>query len=111
MNEREVQALYDEFLAADGDAVHLKTTPTDRAFAERPDAYISEDAFDRLVQQFRTWVGTRFMRRGKGIREVEVEVRVKIDGEVASVLTVPYTPRPILDGTHRAASERKKGTA
>lgn len=42
MNERETQALYDEFLAADGDAVRLKATRTDRAFAERPDAFISE---------------------------------------------------------------------
>jgi hypothetical protein len=85
MTQEEQQRLYAAFMAQPGDTVQLEAHRDPVAVArDGHESHISTEAFDRLVQQARLWIGSRMIRfhdrTGRGAHDVTVELTVRTTG-------------------------------
>jgi hypothetical protein len=100
------KAFYEEFLNYDGGDVVLRVDRGEEEYAKRPEHFPSEHAFENLLNQAAAWIGSRMVRRhkarGVGVKNLEVTVSVRMDGEDPETTeTVRFTA---IDGRHRRAS-------
>lgn len=101
------QQLYEDMLKVDGGQIIISANRDPEKVAEQDaesglPSFISHEAFDFMGQQFLGWLATRFIRGGKTVTDVEVEVKLRFDGEeVGGTITLPYRPEPVIDGGHR----------
>ena len=106
--EIEQEQLLEELLKQPGGQMAFQIERSDESVEKLPEAFVSEEAFDAMMSQIATFIGTRFMRRqrarGKGVRKLDVLVSMTMDGEDPE--TTEVVRLPPIDGSHRVGGKR-----
>ena len=97
--------LYEELLEVKGGSIELGIERDPKEVAERPDHFVSAEAFDSMMQHITSWIGSRMVRRHNarnvGVGKLQVTVTVRMDDEDPE--TTEVARFPVIDGSHRRA--------
>lgn len=99
IGEEEFRNQGEAMLDTGGATMNFVIERTDESIKRsHPDSFLSEDAMHYLERTMAQWVMSRFVRRGRGaVKTVEVELRVKFDGEEMHGAVAYFTA----NGQHR----------